>query len=92
MAKKMFWNRQRDIPTTETHSVSREDIAPYSSRNIPASETAEQPPFRILDETSNLFQNLKRPAVVCLSSLILRVKSKISPLISRNALPHLLST
>jgi hypothetical protein len=50
MAKKMFLNRQRAIPSTETPSVSREVIAPSSSRNIPASETSEQLPFRILDE------------------------------------------
>jgi len=52
MAKKMFLNRQRAIPITETPSVSREDIAPFSSRNIPASE---QLPFRILDETLKSF-------------------------------------
>jgi hypothetical protein len=55
MAKKMFLNRQRVIPTTETLPVSREDIAPSTSRNIPASDTAEQLPFRILDETLKSF-------------------------------------
>jgi hypothetical protein len=51
MAKKMILNRARAIPTTETPSVSREDIAPSSSRNIPASDTPEQLLCRILDET-----------------------------------------
>ena len=52
MTKKMFLNRQRAIHTTESPSVGREDIAPFSSRNIPASE---QLPFRILDESSKYF-------------------------------------
>jgi hypothetical protein len=52
MAKKMILNRARAIPTTEAPSVSREDIEPSSSRNIPASE---QLPFKILDETSKSF-------------------------------------
>jgi hypothetical protein len=47
----MILNRARAIPTTETPYVSREDITPSSSTNISASETTEQPPFRILDET-----------------------------------------
>jgi len=72
MTKKMFLNRERAIPTaTEAPSVSREDIVPSTSRNISASETTEQLPFRILDELLNLFQNLIRPGVVCLLSLIL---------------------
>jgi len=48
MAKKMILNRTKAIPTTEAPSVSREDIAPSTIRNMPASE---QLPFRILDET-----------------------------------------
>jgi len=55
MAKKMFLNRQRPIPTIEKPSVSREDIAPSTSRNNLASETAEELPFRILDETFKSF-------------------------------------
>ena len=56
MAKKMFLNRERAIPTTtETPSVSREDIVPSTSRNISASETTKQLPFRILDETFKSF-------------------------------------
>ena len=55
MAKKMILNRTRAIPTTETPSVSRQDIAPSTSRNISASETAKQRPFRILDETFKSF-------------------------------------
>ena len=51
MVKKVFLNRERDIPTAETHSVSRADT-PSSSRNIPVSE---QLPFRIFDETSKFF-------------------------------------
>jgi hypothetical protein len=74
MAKKMILNRARAIPTTEAPSVSREDIAPSSSRTIPASETTEQ--LRFWMRLLNLFQNLIRPGVDCLSSFILRVKSK----------------
>jgi len=55
MAKKMILNRARAIPTTDAPSVSREDIAHFSSRNVPASETAERLPFRILNETSKSF-------------------------------------
>jgi len=55
MAKKMFLNRERAIPTTEAPSVSREDIAPFTSRNNFASETTKQLPFRILDETFKSF-------------------------------------
>ena len=41
----MFLNRERAIPTaTEAPSVSREDIAPSTSRNISTSETAKQLP------------------------------------------------
>jgi len=46
MAKKLILNRTRAIPTTEVPSVSREDIAPSTSRNISASETAKQLPLR----------------------------------------------
>ena len=55
MAKKIILNRARAIPTPEAPSVSREEIAHSSSRNISASETAEELPFRILDETSKSF-------------------------------------
>jgi len=52
MAKKMILNRTRAIPAIEAPSVSRDDRAPSSSKNIPASE---QLPFRILDETWKSF-------------------------------------
>jgi len=55
MAKKMILNRARAIPTTEIPSVGREEIVPSTSRNISASETTEQLPFRILDETFKSF-------------------------------------
>jgi len=55
MAKKMILNRTRAIPTTEAPSVSREEIVPSTSRNISASETTKQLPFRILDETFKSF-------------------------------------
>ena len=51
----MILNRARAIPTTEAPSVSRDYIAPSTTRNIPASETAKQLPFRILDETFKCF-------------------------------------
>jgi hypothetical protein len=52
MMKKTILNRARAIPTAEAPSVSREEIAPYSSRNSP---TSDQLPFRILDETCKTF-------------------------------------
>jgi len=60
MAKKMILNRARAIPTTEAPSVSREDIAPSTSRNISASETTKQLPFRILDETFKSFPKFNK--------------------------------
>ena len=54
----MFLNRERAIPTDQVPSVSREEpdfeIA-SSSRNSVWSETTEQLPFIILDETSKSF-------------------------------------
>ena len=72
MTKKMFLNRERAIPTaTEAPSVSREDIVPSTSRNISASETINSYPLGFWMGLLNLFQNLIRPGVVYLSSLIL---------------------
>jgi len=51
----MTLNRTRATSTTEAPSVSREDIAPSTSRIISAPETAKQPPFRVLDETFKSF-------------------------------------
>jgi len=51
----MILNRTRAIPTSEAPFVSREDIEPSISRNISASETAKQLPFRIVDETLKSF-------------------------------------
>ena len=48
-------NRARAIPTAEAPSVSREEIAPSSSRSNLVSETTGQLPFNILDETSKYF-------------------------------------
>jgi len=56
----MILNRARAIPTTEAPSVSREDIAPSTSRNISASETTKQLPFRILDETFKSFPKFNK--------------------------------
>ena len=92
MAKKMFLNRERAIPTTETPSVSREDITPTTSRNISASETAKQLPFRILDETFKSFPKFNTTGRSLLIKFNLPVKSKTLPFISRNALLHLLIT
>jgi len=71
MVKKMFLNRQRAIRTTQTPSVSREDIASSTSRNIPASETAEQLPFRILDETFKPFSKFNKTG----RSLLIKLNS-----------------
>jgi hypothetical protein len=55
----MILNRARAISTTETPSVSKEDMAPSSSRTIPASETTKQLPFKILDlSNGGVFENL----------------------------------
>jgi hypothetical protein len=54
MAKKVFLNRERAIPTVQAPSLSREESdleVASSSRNITGSETKELP-FLILDETS----------------------------------------
>ena len=48
IAKKIILNKARAIPIAEAPSVSREDIAPSTSRNMPASG---QLTFRILDKT-----------------------------------------
>ena len=57
MAKKMFLNRERAIPSTQVPSVRREEpdteIASSSIWNTPMSE--KQLPFNILDETSKSF-------------------------------------
>jgi len=67
MAKKMFLNRERAIPSAQFTSVRREEpdkkIASSSFRNSPVAEI--QLPFKILDDTSKFFQNLRRPAEVC---------------------------
>jgi hypothetical protein len=71
MAKKVFVNRQRATPTTETHSVSRKDIVPSTSRNIPASKTVNQLPFGILDETFKSFPKFNTTE----SSLLIKFNS-----------------
>jgi len=58
MAKKIFLNRERAIPTAHAPSVSREEPdleVASSSRNCVGSETKEQLPFIILVETSKPF-------------------------------------
>jgi len=79
MAKNLFLNRERAIPSAQVPFVRREEpdteIASSSSRNTSVAETTVQLPFRILDETS-LFQNLTRPGEACLLSLKIRAKSK----------------
>jgi len=60
MAKKMFWNRERVIPSAEVPSVRREEpdteIASSSIWNSPVSE--KQLPFKILEETSKIFSKI----------------------------------
>jgi len=61
MAKKMFLNRERAIPSAQVPSVRREEqdteITSSSVRNSPVSEI--QLPFKILDETSKSFPKFK---------------------------------
>jgi len=56
ITKKIILNRTRTIPTAKAPSVSREEIAPSSSRSSLISETNEQLPFKILDKTSKSFR------------------------------------
>jgi hypothetical protein len=53
MAKKLFLNRKRAIPTSVLPSVSREEpdlgVVSSYSRNSPVAETAVQLPVVILD-------------------------------------------
>ena len=58
MAKKLFLNRERAIPTAQVPSVSREEPESevlFSDRNSPESEITERLPFYILSETSKTF-------------------------------------
>jgi len=58
MAKILFLNRERVIPTAQAPSVSREEPeseVASSSRNSPVSEISEQLPFFILDESFKSF-------------------------------------
>jgi hypothetical protein len=60
MAKELFLNRERVIPTAQAPSVSREDPeseVASSSRNSSLSEISEQLSFLILMRLANLFQN-----------------------------------
>ena len=61
MAKKMFLNGKRVIPSAQVPSVRREepdtDIASSSFRNSPVAEI--QLPFKISDETSKSFPKFK---------------------------------
>jgi hypothetical protein len=52
MAKKVFLNRERAIPTAQVPSVRREETdseVASSRRNTPVLATSEQLPFSILD-------------------------------------------
>jgi hypothetical protein len=51
MAKKVFLNRERAIPSAQTPSLSREEIASTSRNN----QLSEQLPFMFLNETSKSF-------------------------------------
>jgi hypothetical protein len=58
MAKKVFLNSGRAIPTVQAPSVGREEPdfeVASSSRDISGSETTKELPFSILDETSKSF-------------------------------------
>ena len=51
MAKKVFLNRERAIPTAEVPSVNREEVASTSRDNT----VSEQLSFLILNKTSKCF-------------------------------------
>jgi len=66
---KVFLNRQRGIPTALNRD--EEEIAPSSSRSCLVTETTEQLPFMILDETSKFFRKFNATE----SSLLIKCKS-----------------
>ena len=67
MAKKMFLNKERAIPSAQFPSVRREEpdteIASSSFTNSAVAE--KQLPLRFWMRPLNLFQNLMRPGEVC---------------------------
>jgi hypothetical protein len=69
VAKKIFLNGERAIPTVQVSSVSwelSESQAASALRNSLGSDSAEELPFMILDETSKFFsENLIQPGVLC---------------------------
>jgi hypothetical protein len=68
MAKKLFLLRERALPTARAPSVtsgSSESSIASTSRDSIVLDTTGQLPFKILDDTSKSFQNLKQPGVVC---------------------------
>jgi len=71
MARKMFLNRQRAIPTAEAPYVSREEIAPSSNRSSLVSEATEQLPFMVLDKTCKPFSKFDATG----RSLLIKFKS-----------------
>jgi hypothetical protein len=60
MAKKLFLNRERAIPTAQVPSLTKEEpdseVASSSSRNSPVLVRSGQLTFSILDETFKSFQ------------------------------------
>jgi len=52
MAKKVFLSREGAVPSSQTPSLSREEITSTSGNN----QLSEHLPFTILDETSRTFQ------------------------------------
>jgi hypothetical protein len=68
MPKKLFLHRERAMPTARVPSRSSgrsESVIASTSRNSLVFDTTVQLAFKILDDTSKSFQNLKQTGVVC---------------------------
>ena len=68
MAKKLFLNKERAIPTAQVPSISLEEPESevlFSDGNSPVSEITERLPFYIFLKRVNLFPNLMQLGVAC---------------------------
>jgi len=79
MAKKLFLNMERDIPTVQLPFVNRlesDSEAPSCGRNCLVSETTKQQRFLILDEISKSFPTVNAPGRSMIIKISVAVKSK----------------
>ena len=91
MAKKVFLDRERAIPTVHAPSVSREEPdfeVTSSSRNIFGSETTKELPFLILDETSKIFPKFNTTGRSLIIKFKLPGQERLPSAYLKNALQH----